>query len=205
MGQKEDEAKIYYLYMMSDGQVSHDEERIFDKLCKELEIDEDTKKAIVSECKKLVGSGKTICDIIQSEQLEISTGCKWFRNSRDSSVVSRVIWNLVSLGYADTDYSEEEKKIVNYLINQWEIKPEVYQEMIDTADTILALTNQKEWVVSTFSKTHIGGEGGKKTESEIYEILTTRREQCRKKVNDIEEEIGMLLSDMELTIAELTV
>ena len=56
---------------------------------------------------------------------------------KNASDLARIIWNLIKLGYADTVYSEEEKEIVNYLVDKWDISVEVYQEMIDIADTIL--------------------------------------------------------------------
>ena len=58
----------------------------------------------------------------------------------------------------------------------------MFQEFIDTADTILALTKQKEWITSNFSK---GAERDK-----------------REKETD--GEIKMLLNDVKLTIQELT-
>lgn len=66
--------------------------------------------------------------------------------------VARIVWNLVNHGYADSTFSKEEQNIVSYFAAKWTLAKDVFQEFIDTADTMLALTKQKEWIVSTFSK-----------------------------------------------------
>lgn len=61
----------------------------------------------------------------------------------------RAIWTMISLGYADTKYSENEKRIVNHLVKKWEIDSAIVSVMIDTAETMLALENKKLWAEST--------------------------------------------------------
>ena len=178
-GQKE-EAMLYYLYMMSDGEVSYSEEKLFVQICKEMNVNEEDKQAVIDRCKEIANDPKTAFDIIKCEKIDDQVGHDG-SGLKDASTLARIIWNLVNLGYADEYYSEDEKKIVNHLIEKWEIKPEVYQEMVDTADTMLALTKQKEWVVSTFDKGKIRDEKEKKIDSEIE----------------------MMLSDIKLTIDEL--
>ena len=67
-------------------------------------------------------------------------------------VLARIIWNLVNLGYADKNYSDNEREIVDFLIARWNINKEIYQEMVDTADTILGLIKQKEWIMFNDNK-----------------------------------------------------
>lgn len=85
------------------------------------------------------------------------------------------------MGYADSGYSQEEKKIVEYLVDKWSAKPEVYQEFIDIADTMLALTKQKRWLEDNFS---VGAEKDKKEK-------------------DIDMEMKRLWDDAKLTIDEI--
>lgn len=180
LGQKE-EAMLYYLYMASDGDVSYSEEKLFDEICKELKIDEEDKQEAIAECKKLITDPREAFDVIIREKLDEQVGQGWF-GLKDESSLARILWNLINLGYADTYYSYEEKRIVNHFIEKWSIKQEVYQEIVDTAETILALRKQREWVISAFTKGSI-------------------REEKEKK---IDAEITMMLSDIELTIEELT-
>ena len=58
----------------------------------------------------------------------------------------------------------------------------MYQELIDTADTMLALSKQKGWIVSAFPK-------------------GSARDKRKKAVN---EEITRLMDDVKLTVEELT-
>ncbi len=176
------EAMLYYLFMMADGDISYNEEKNFNKICEELEIDEIEKQSIAESCLKLVQGSKTVLDVIKDRELEKQLGQvgSSIFNYKDAVSNARIIWNLVNLGYADKCYSEEEKRIVCYFIEKWDFDKEVYQEMIDTSETILALTNQKTWAITTLN------------ESEAIE----------KKKKSIEDEIGKLFSDIQVTIEE---
>jgi len=178
---KDKEASLYYLYMMADNEITYSEEKIFDSICKELNIDYDIKKTIIDRCKELVDRNSDMFSIIKSEKLDEQSGQNWF-GLRSLSKDARIIWNLINLGYADTVYSEEEKRISKYLADKWSVNAEVFQEFIDIADTMLALVKQKEWIQSTFMKG----------------IELDKREKR------IDMEIEQLLSDVNLTIEELT-
>lgn len=175
------EAMLYYLYMMSDGEVSSNEKALFNEICKKGKLDDYAKKEVIDRCNEIAKTSKSSLDIIVDEKMDEQVGRWWF-GLRSESTRAGIMWNLVNLGYADTYYSEEEKEIVKFLLEKWKIKTEVYQEMIDTADTMLALTKQKEWINSTFPE---GSEKSKKKEK-------------------IDSEIDKLLSDIMLTIDELT-
>lgn len=41
-----EQAKLYYLYMMTDGDVTDGEKKLFNKICKELNLDTDDKKTL---------------------------------------------------------------------------------------------------------------------------------------------------------------
>lgn len=176
---KEQEASLYYLYMLADGDVSYSEEKNFDQLCDEMEIQGDTKKQIIEKCEQ-IGKGNVL-SVIMNEKIDDEVG-KSFFGLYDKSVLARIIWNLINLGYADAVYSDAEKKIVKHLVDKWSVDKEVLQEFIDTADTMLALTKKKDWISTTFNK---GAESDK-----------------REKETD--GELKKLLEDVKLTIQELT-
>lgn len=177
------EIMLYYLYMMADGEVSPNEKKIFNTICKELNIDNDVKNSVIKKCKEVVDDIENIFNIIVREKIDEEAGQVGFMffHFKSTSNTARIIWNLVNLGFADSVYSDEEKKIVNYLIDKWSINLELYQEFIDTADTILALTKQKEWIVSAFSE----------------ESVRNKRKR------DIDKTIKQLLNDVKITIDEL--
>ena len=178
----EAEAILYYLYMMADGEVSFREEKIFDKICKELKIEIAEQEKLIEKCKEMI-SGKTdVLEIIVSEGIDKQAVWRPFLGRRDASSLARITWNLVNLGYADLFYSDEEKKIVHYLVDKWSISSDVYQEFVDTADTMLALGKQKEWIISKFSKGSVRD----------------------KKEKEIDLKIKQLLDEVKLTIEEIT-
>lgn len=180
-GSNRNEATLYYLYMMADGAVSHGEETIFDEICKELSIDYYAKLSVIDKCKDLAAGKTDVFSIVIREKIDEQVGQGGF-GLRNASSLARVIWNLINLGYADSCYSGEEKQIVRYLVDKWSVNTEVYQALVDTADTMLALTRQKEWIASTFSTGSIRDEKEKKVDSEIKQLL----------------------EDVKLTIQELT-
>lgn len=176
-----EEAMLYYLYMMADGDVSYNEEKLFDSICNELSLGNESKMDIIEKCKERGKESSDIFSIIIQDKVEEGAGNSWM-GLRNSSHLARVIWNLVNLGYADSFYSDEEKKIVKYLVDKWSVKTEILQEFIDIDDTILALTKQKEWILTTFNK-------------------GTERDKREKKVDS---QIAQMFEDVKITISEIT-
>lgn len=176
------EAVLYYLYMMADGGVTYGEEKIFDAICKELGIEDTGKELVTEKCKKFADDTDDIFNMLVRGKIDERVGQRWYGELKDASSLARIIWNLLNLGYADTFYSDEERKIVGYLVDKWSVSPEVYQELVDTADTMLALTKQKEWFALTLP------EGTVRAGKEKY----------------IDSQIEQLLDDVKLTIEELT-
>lgn len=59
---------------------------------------------------------------------------------------AKILWNLINLGYSDTHNSIDERRVVDYVREYWEIPEALYQEMIDVAETCLALERHKQWI-----------------------------------------------------------
>ncbi|MCD8146429.1 MAG: hypothetical protein LUD84_03970 [Clostridiales bacterium] len=155
---QEREAALYYLYMMADGRISYSEERMFGTLCNRLKLEESWKKEVIDFCKLVTSNNQDMLSIIKVESSmgEIrdtgGTQYHWWLPSGNLPDHARMIWNLVNLGYADTDYSKPEQEIVHYLLDTWKIPKVLYQEMIATADTMAALTKQRGWVLDTYTE-----------------------------------------------------
>lgn len=175
------EAMLYYFYIMSDGVVSKSELELFDSICKKMDLDEEEKQKAVDQCKLKTMYYNNILDIIMANSIDSGAGKGIFGAPKKKSELTRIIWNLINLGYADGDYSENEREIVNYLVKKWAISPVVFQEMVSTADTILALTNQKDWI----------------RKNKLNEDEKTRKQQL------LNSEIEKLLEDIQITIREL--
>lgn len=162
------EPGLYYLYMMADGEISPKEKKVFRKICKELEFDSDRKKSLMEMCERLVDEEPDVLEIITEAEIDEKAGKRMWMGTHSSR--ERIIWNLINLGYSDSAYSEEEKKIVNYLVDKWSIDNDVYQEFIDTAETMLALTRQKEWIISTFTDDIVQNEKKKKVDRVLNQL-----------------------------------
>ncbi|MBE5909084.1 MAG: hypothetical protein E7278_09655 [Lachnospiraceae bacterium] len=185
-----DQAKLYYLYMLSDGEASEREKKLFTTICKELSINPEEKKGIIKECesvpysdivdeiKKLVGyvekkgDGSAVAEIRALASMMGSIGC--------SDDHATMLWNLVNLGYADTKYTSEEHEIVDLLKEYWEVADDLYQEMIDVAETCLALEEHKKWVDAL--------------EESPYKA---------EKLKQIKKDIKMVQDSIKVTLAEL--
>lgn len=145
-----EQAKLYYLYMMSDGEVSDREKKLFDKICKELHFDADDKKSIKRECREISKEEKMSCIEVVKKNAEETYMYGVLEIDLDKNVSdedkAKIIWNLVNLGYADLHFTSDEREVVDYLREYWEFSDSIYQEMIDVAETCLDLVKHKLWI-----------------------------------------------------------
>ena len=150
------QAKLYYLFMMSDGDVSANEKKIFNSICKDLNVDNSDKKNVIKECEEIAKKEGLSCLEVLKKNIEDShmygTLDLDISNYESDSVKASVLWNLINLGYADTHFTIDERKVVDALREYWEMSKSLYQEMVDVAETILALEKYKTWVESTFTQ-----------------------------------------------------
>lgn len=144
------QAKLYYLYIMSGGDVSDGEKKLFDKICKELYLDADDQKRIKQECNEICKEEKMTCiEVVEKNAEEpymygtLDINLDKYVSDEDKA---RILWNLVNLGYADSHFTIDEREVVDYLREYWEIPDSIYQEMIDVAETCLALEKHKLWI-----------------------------------------------------------
>ena len=143
------QAKLYYLYMMSDGNVSDNEKKRFNSICKELSLDADDKKRIIEECSEISTEEGLNCIEVLEKNAEdpymygiLDIDLDKYVSDEDKA---SILWNLINLGYADTYFTSDEREVVDFLREYWEMSDSLYQEMIDVAETCLALEKHKKW------------------------------------------------------------
>ncbi len=164
---KREEAMLYYLYMTADGEVTESEKERFNTICAELHVKDIDRPAIIADCNLIKEDYKTALDaIVDQNFLDKLGNDQWGRKALGE--VARIIWNLINLGYADIEYSDKEKEIVNYLLKRWNVDSVVYQEMIDTAETMLALVKQREHIIAR--KDNDANEKVAKIDAAIYDM-----------------------------------
>lgn len=148
---KREQAKLYYLYMMSDGEVSKDEKKIFNIICKELELGKEIQDSIVKECKEIEERYEMTCiELLENDMGVINLKSDIMElilsGTDETEQRATILWNLINLGYADAHFTSDEREVVDFLREKWEISESVYIEMVDVAETCLALEQHKKWV-----------------------------------------------------------
>lgn len=149
--------KICFLFMHADGESSPSETKYLNDILSKSNLSEESLQEFQAFCgqmtlKMSTGNSKTVISEIDELLGEKRSGWWPFMfGSIDGSktMQAQTVWTLINLGYADSEYSESEKQVVNHLIERWEMDPILLAEFNDTADTILALTLQKQWVQNT--------------------------------------------------------
>lgn len=178
--------KIYYLFMLVDGKCTKDEVDKFETICKSMDVNTDDKREVISFCEEAIRikNSDNSAQVIQETKklLENNMGIFSLFGSikNDKKEHARIIWTLINLGYADVNYSESEKRVVSFLADYWNLYSVVFTDMYDTAETILVLTKQKEWL---------------KTTNKSYDSITAG-------INEINKNIEQMFKNIELLISE---
>ena len=145
-----EQAKLYYLYMMSDGEISKNEMKVFSLICEDLCLDEYDRNKVIRECKETIDKKCLSCiEVLEKSAKnnfmydDMYIGLSKYESEKDKA---SIMWNLVNLGYADKYFTHDEREVVEFIQEYWEIKDSLYQEMIDVAETILSLEEYKIWI-----------------------------------------------------------
>ena len=157
---------ITYLFMNADGVCREEELKNYKELCdglnasdrmkKEIEdyaktipiSDGDNSKIIISAIDNILGFSEYenecshTCDVNVGEAV---SGCFSNYFNDDKVFQARLIWTLINMGYADREYSRPEQKIIEHIVRLWNFDITLFDEMIDTADTALAIVGRKQW------------------------------------------------------------
>lgn len=149
--------KICFLFMHADGESSPSETKYLNNIVSKGNLSKESLQEFQAFCgqmtlKMSTGNSKTVISEIDELLGEKRSGLLSFAfGSIDGSktMQAQTIWTLINLGYADSEYSEPEKQVVDHLIKRWEMDQILVAEFNDTANTILALTLQKQWVQNT--------------------------------------------------------
>lgn len=152
---EEEQLKVFYYFMMSDGKCTSEELDKFVQICNEMDVGQDDMSKIARECELAVDTSGKDCSMRVKKVLyalledDVRGYGDWQRLKSDKQKQIYVIWNLINLGYADKDFSESERNVIDFLAEHWKINEQLLLEMLDIADTMLALTKQKDWIKTT--------------------------------------------------------
>lgn len=188
---KKVQLKIYYLFMLADGKCSMDEKAKFTALCKSMGIDDDDQKEVVDSCEHSIqvsendNSAKVIVEISKLLANEGNRNMYFSSGSlnQNKNMQVETIWRLINLGYADVEYSEAERKVVSFLSAYWGIDALTLADLNDTADTVLALTRQKEWL---------------KTTNKPYDVVSENIAEIDAAISRMAKNVEILISEAEI-------
>lgn len=174
--------KIYYLFMLADGRCSAEENDKFDSICRAMKVDDKNKQEVIDYCNKVMmvfsDDNSTIITVEISKLL--SSG-----NPFSKSEEAEILWNLINLAYSDGEYSEPEKIVVAFLVNCWAIDATTFSDFIDTAETMLALEKEKQWLKKA-------GRDFDKTVAKIHGIDDT--------ISRLAQNVNLLISEADLEV-----
>lgn len=165
-----DQLKIYYYFMLSDGQCTEDEMSKLSYICREMKIKNSEKNDVIESADELKAypwedrSEKAI-SAIKAILEDSALSYDWYKHKQIETM-----WNLINLAYADDEYSEPERKVISFLKDTWEMDENIILELVDTADTILMLTNKIDWIINSEMTDEQKQEKTQKADQDIIRI-----------------------------------
>ena len=180
---EEEQLKLFYYFMMADGECTSEERDRFAQICGEMKVQPEDMSRIVRECELAVDtSGKNCAARVKAviQELLKDDDSKQCYLTRDRRRQIYGTWNLINLGYADREYSGAERSLIKFLADLWKIDGKLLAEMLDVAETLLELTREREWI---------------KTTSKPYDMI-------HKFIEETDRDMEKLRASMELTLEE---
>lgn len=182
--EKKDKLKLFYSFIMADGDGADSEIEKIESIASAMEIHPHDIEAF------LIKYGRYYDDFLRDEDY-------WWRSMilcaralvlfeehsgiiNDEVQSARIIWTLVSLAYADEDYSTDEEIILTFCKTFLDIDDVLFSEMTDTAETMLMLEKKKDW----FKQSGLS-----------YDEVSAQ-------LNIINSQIESLASDIEFSVSE---
>lgn len=161
-GKQKRQLTMFYLFANADGKCSREEEKRLGSIAESFEAAQEDIQEIEEEVSRVCKGGSDIPAkiIVALDRYENDSSRSFYKTHSRYTMFSEwfmfydsdklfSIWTMISLGYADTEYSENEKRIVKHLVEKWEIDSAIVSVMIDTAETMLALEAKKTWAKSS--------------------------------------------------------
>lgn len=182
--------QIYYYLMAADGEICEQEMESFLEIAKATDpLFDQYKEALIEECKnqvnKITGEEnryavlKEGIDLVHRDQhKEILRGLGWKSGYINSNMF---IWNMLSIATTDEAYADEERRIIQYVVDKLELEEAVFLELENAMKSVLDIDRSIAWMVNKDNPFVIkGGDWDRDIESSetvgIIEEFTNRRE-----------------------------
>jgi hypothetical protein len=152
---KKDKAKLRmaFLFLIAEGKVTRDKYDAFDAIGNNFNDFNDYRRDLINSCLGIFDgniisySAKKRFNTIKAEILSIAKGNFDYYNS-PSKTQLECFWMLISLAFNQKQLTQNKKAILKEICEAWEIKTAIAAEMMDTAETIIAIDDHKKWLSS---------------------------------------------------------
>lgn len=150
---------LYYMFIMLDGKKTPEEKNKFKKICESTGVSEqDRSNAVLyyddhitaDDAKRLPQIAVALRELIAKIQPDSG-----FRSQPENHpnnllpIYGAILWNLIDLGYSDTEICDEEKGFISILAEAWKFPKADLLQMYDTAETLMDLSRKKVWLKQT--------------------------------------------------------
>jgi hypothetical protein len=173
----ENTLKLCYLFLSLDKTISKDNLEKFTEIGMNYNSFESKKKELISECEQIIGLSiseydrfAVISTAIKEIALPNESNAFSFSPLSNRSGQRECLWLLECLLWQDGNGSENEKKIIRSLAEQWKIDEAMVHEMEDTARTLYEIDNYRSFL---------------KTSHEFYSDLNRLSRELDKSQNEI--------------------
>lgn len=179
---KEGALKAFYYLMLIDGVTEFEKER-FQEIGKELlgESFQEIGEVIIEECENDISSvdiDEVRYDIIQEG---IDKSLNEIVSTIEEGVVPRLlVWNMLTLAYSDSDYTENENRLISHVTRVLQIEKSVLVEMKQLISVAHSIQDEKELL-----------ENSTKVYSEVRPLI----DELEKRQNTIVEAATDLIAD----------
>ncbi len=142
---------LFDLFLYADGKKTDEEEDLLEQLGAKMKVTEEEKERMerfsLDAMKKEVDSVDEFLEEPDDDRSQlVIRAMKPFIQGKfgDKCQQARIIWNLMNLGYADDDYSQADRNVVEFLCETWDMNNTVMIELKDSMETLGSLYEQKE-------------------------------------------------------------
>ena len=144
----EDTLKVFYYLMSADGKMSDEEIKQFEMLGRGADEEFSYHKAeIEMECSENIEKEKDP-DFYLDNLIRCATEAIHHSQSLAEGAINekQLLWNMLSIAYADGEYATEEKRFIKYITNVLKIEDSVTLEMVNSIRTMFALEAEEDWL-----------------------------------------------------------
>ena len=143
---EQDALRIMYYLIASDMSVDDEEIEMFDSIGRDMDPNYETYRVqLINKCNADIGGITDPDEFYDVVHEQINSAIVNSQNSDEGSVLPAVLlWNLISIAFAENDYSANEKRLIRSVARTLGIDSAVQKEMEAAVQTMLALTEEEK-------------------------------------------------------------